>query len=328
MINSLYLPELREALAQNNETELKEFCTALHPARTAEFMEGLSAEESWQVLSHADPLRQSEIFSYFTPEKQHEILESQDRDEVASLVAELAPDDRVDMLNVVDDEIVEDLLHRMPAEERKDILRLSQYPEGTAGSVMTTEFAKLDENWTVKHALDELTRQGDQYETIYYLYVVDEEDHLRGLVSARQLVAGMKKPDTLLKDMMETDLVTADVVEDQENVAHKVARLDLLAIPVVDHERRIIGIITHDDVIDVVREEATEDAHRSAAVDPAGRKLFKNSVADTQLETGNVVDDLVLLRIAYRVRIGKLRTTTGYMGVPGTVYPIGDFQWW
>ena len=151
---------------------------------------------------------------------------------------------------------------------------------------MTTEFAKLDENWTIKQALEELAHQSENFETIYYLYIVDEEDHLRGLVSARQLVSRMKNPGVFLKDMMETDLVTADVVEDREHVANKVARLDLLAIPVVDHERRIVGIITHDDVIDVVREEATEDAHRSGAVDPLDESYLKTHLLTLSWKRG------------------------------------------
>jgi len=110
--------------------------------------------------------------------------------------------------------------------------------------------------------------QAEQMETIYYLYVVDDEDHLRGLVSARQLVAHMGKPNTLIRDLMERDIVTVRVGDDQEEVARKVARYDLLAIPVVDDEHRLVGIITHDDVLDVMVEEAVEDAQRAGGLEP------------------------------------------------------------
>lgn len=280
MINTLYLPELREMLAENNVLELQEFCEALHSARTAEFMEGLTSQETWQVLQHAEPFTRVEIFRYLEMEKQIAIISNEDRDEISRLLAELAPDDRVDILAEVDQSIVDDLLPRLPAEERRDIMRLSQFPEGTAGAVMTTEVAKLKETLSVKEALEEIGRQAEGLETIYYIYVVDDDDHLRGLVSARQLVIGMKKPDTKLADLMETELVTADLMEDQEHVAHNVAKLDLLAIPVVDDEHRMVGIITHDDVIDVMREEATEDAHRIAGVNP-----LDNSYLKTQLIT-------------------------------------------
>jgi len=278
MVNTLYLPELREMLAENNAEEMREFCTALHPARTAEFMEGLTADEAWRVLQHADAETREEIFGYFDEDKQLEILESQDRQEIAGLVAEMPPDDRVDLLQEADDTIVEELLPLLPTDERRDYLRLREYPEGVAGAVMTTEVAKLGEGLTVKQALDELGRQAEELETIYYLYVVDETDHLRGVVSARQLVSAMTNPETRLGELMETDVAAANVRDDQEEVAQKVARFDLLAIPVVDDEHRMLGIITHDDVIDVMREEATEDAHRIAAVNPLEESYMKTPV--------------------------------------------------
>lgn len=268
MINTLYLPELREMLAGHSEAALQEFCTALHPARTAEFMEGLSPDEAWQVLKYADlPLRE-EVFTFLSPDLQLAILSTQDRGEVSELIVQLAADDRVDLLEELDGHIVDEILPLLPSEVRREVLRLRAYPEDSAGAVMTTEAAKLSESLTVKEALDELSKQAESLETIYYLYIVDDTDHLRGLVSARELISAIGKPQTTLGSLMETDLVSADVLEDQEEVAQKVARYDLLAIPVVDHEHRMLGIITHDDVIDVVREEATEDAHRIAAVEP------------------------------------------------------------
>ncbi|MFV1965011.1 MAG: magnesium transporter [Pirellulaceae bacterium] len=286
MINTLYLPELREMLAERNEEELREFCAALHPARTAEFMEGLSAGEAWEVLKHADPRTREEIFTFFEPERQIEIFETQNREEVAELVASLAADDRVDLLDDVCPEVVNELLPLLPAEDRREVLRLRAYPEGSAGAVMTTEAAKLSESSTVKEALEELSKQAEELETIYYLYIVDDTDHLRGLVSARMLVSSIGKPDRQLKDLMETDLISADVLEDQESVAHKVAHYDLLAIPVVDHERRMLGIITHDDIIDVFREEAVEDAHRIAAVEPLEDSYLKTHVVTLTRKRG------------------------------------------
>ena len=268
MTNTLYLPELRELLANDDRAQLAEFCVALHPARTAEFMEGLSAEETWAVLQHTDATNREEVFGYFELDKQIDMLETLDRGEMGRLIGDLPPDDRVDLLQEVDPEVVKELLPLVPAEERRDILRLRAYPEGTAGAVMTTELARLSESLTVREALEEIGRQARELETIYYIYIVDDENHLRGLVSARQLVAAMGHDETPLGELMERDLVTANVTDDQEDVARTVARYDLLAIPVVDREHHLVGIITHDDVIDVVREEATEDAHRIGAIDP------------------------------------------------------------
>ncbi len=286
MINTLYLPELRELLADENARELREFCEAMHPARTAEFMEGLTADEAWAVLRHTKTVHRGEIFGFFDLDRQHEILLTQDRTEVAEMVAELAPDDRADVLQDLEEDVLQDILERLPTEERRDYLRLSQYPEGTAGAVMTSEVAKLSADLTIETAISEIGRQSEQYETIYYLYVVDADDHLLGLVSTRQLLAGMRNPQTQLSELMETDLITCDALEDQEDVAAKVAKLDLLAIPVVDLERKMLGIITHDDVIDVVQEEATEDAHRSAAVDPLDESYLKTSLVTLSWKRG------------------------------------------
>ena len=278
MTNTLYLPELREMLSADNAEGLRDFCEAIHPSRAAEFMAGLSPSESWQVIQHGVMEDRVDIFSFFGKDKQHEILETESIASVAAMVAELAPDDRVDLLQELEDDRLADLLKLLPVEERRDFQRLSQYPEGTAGAVMTTEIAKLSESLTIREALNEIGRQSETYETIYYLYIVDEEDHLRGLVSARQLLTGMKQPETLLHQVMETNLVTVDVLDDQEDVANQVAKMDLLAIPVVDNQHKLLGIITHDDVIDVVQEEATEDAHRIGAVDPLDESYLRTSV--------------------------------------------------
>ncbi|MEM9941930.1 MAG: magnesium transporter [Planctomycetota bacterium] len=278
MINTLYLPELREMLAGQATDDLRDFCEAIHPARAAEFMAGLSSQEAWKVIHTTDVELRGEIFSYFGKDKQFEILEQEDADQIAEMVAEMAPDDRVDLLQELESDRLAELLSLLPVDERRDFQRLSQYPEGTAGAVMTTEVGKLSESLTIRDALNEIGRQAEQFETIYYLYVVDDEDHLRGLVSARQLLVGMKQPDTSISEIMDTDLVTADVLEDQEDVADKVARMDLLAIPVVDNQHKMLGIITHDDIIDVVREEATEDAHRAGAVEPLDESYLRTSI--------------------------------------------------
>ncbi|TWU22805.1 magnesium transporter [Bythopirellula polymerisocia] len=267
-MNTLYLPELREMLAANDLAELQEFCTALHPARTAEFMEGLTPTEAWGVLRAADGHTRVEIFTYLPEEMQIEILEAVEPAELSHLIADMAPDDRVDLIKKVDPTVVEKVLKLVPTKERRDILRLRAYPEGTAGALMTTEVACLTENLTVRQALEEISREGHEFETVYYIYIVDEEMHLRGLVSARQLVTHLNKPQMLLSDLMSRDLVTVIASDEQETVAEKVADYNFLAIPVVDGEQRLVGIITHDDVIDVFQEEATKDAYQAGAVEP------------------------------------------------------------
>ncbi len=286
MINTLYLPELREMLQEHDERGLQEFCTALHPARTADYMQGLEPQEAWQVLQYAEPSLRSEIFSYLEHGRQIAIIEQEDRQEIAQLIAEVAPDDRVDILDNVNEVVVSELLPLLPQEDRRDIIRLQAYPDDTAGAIMTTQVAMLPETLTVGDALKELARQSEDLETIYYLYIVDEKLHLRGVVSTRQLVSKIGKPDTPISSLMETDVLAVRASEDQEEVARKVARFDFLAIPVVDDERKMLGIITHDDVIDVLREEATEDAHRSGAVAPLERGYLQTHLMTLSWKRG------------------------------------------
>src|SRR5687768_4744181 len=207
MVNTLFLPELREMLAENNAFELQEFCTALHPARTAEFMEGLDAPDSWRVLRHADLKLREDIFSYLDRDKQLEIIHLQDRAEVAELLADLPADDRVDLLRDVHPQIVEEILPLLPAHERREILRLRDYAEDMAGAMMTTEVAMIEEGLTVKRAIDEMSREAEHLETIYYIYVVDHDLHLRGVVTCRQLLTALRKPETKVSELMETDLI-------------------------------------------------------------------------------------------------------------------------
>ncbi len=143
MVNTLFLPEIREMLAEDNQRELREFCSAIHPVGTAEFMSGLTPDESWRVLQFADKQTRSEIFLYFDHDRQIELIQQRDRQEVANLIAHMAHDDRVDLLKEVDAAMVDELLELLPSEDRRDILRLRAHPEDTAGAAMTTAMAKL-----------------------------------------------------------------------------------------------------------------------------------------------------------------------------------------
>ena len=278
MVNTLFLPELREMLTNGNDAELTEFCEALHPGRTAEFMEGLEPSEAWSVLRHTDPGRRAEIFNYFSPERQVDILANELPRELAPLIVAMAADDRVDLLQRLSESRVAEILPLLPTADRRDIMRLIAFPEGTAGSIMTSEVAKLNESMTIREAMEELSRQAENLETVYYLYVVDKENVLRGVVSGRSLISHLGRHEKRLSDLMDTDVVIVHVNDDQETVAEKVEKYDLLAIPVVDAGNHLLGIITHDDVIDVVREELTEDAQRIAAVSPFDESYLRISL--------------------------------------------------
>jgi magnesium transporter len=266
MYSQLLLPDLQILLQEDDADGLREFCEVFHPAATAEVLGSLSSADVWRVLAHSPLSLQVEIFQFLELPLQVTLVEDVDRDRLTQLLEEMAPDDRVDLLERMDPEIVERLLPLVAQAERSDIRRLLSFPEDSAGSIMTTEYASLPEDISVNEAIDRLRQQAPDRETIYYVYVLDEERHLLGFVTLRELI--LAQPDARLGDIMTRSVISVRVDDDQEVVAGELARYDFIAIPVVDNQNRLVGIITHDDVLDVVQQEATEDAHRLGAVEP------------------------------------------------------------
>lgn len=273
---SLLLPDLRMSLDENDRDGVREFCLALHAAIVAEVLAELSPEDLWKVLSSCDAAHQAEIFSFLEPNRQIEIVDIADRKELTKLLEEMAADERVDFLNRLDEEHVEAILPLMAQAERTDIRKLLSYPESSAGALMTTEYASLPASLTVAEAFDQLQRQAPDSETIYYIYIVNDERRLNGIVTIRQLI--LAKRTAKLSDIMRRDVLSVRVDDDKEFVASEMARYDFIAIPVVDNQNRLCGIVTHDDAIDVIQDEAQEDAMRQAAVQP-----LEESYMDTPL---------------------------------------------
>lgn len=263
---SLLFPDLRMTLDANDDDGLREFCEALHPAVVAEVIDELEPAELWRVLVSCDAELQAEIFGFFEPRLQIAIVEVADRKRLSRLIEEMAPDDRVDVLELLDEEQVESLLPLMAQAERTDIRKLLSYPDGSAGSIMTTEYASLPEEITVSEALDQLRIQAPDSETIYYIYILDEGRRLDGIVSLRELIQA--KRSATLSEIMHRDVISVRVDDDEEYVARELARYDFLAIPIVDNLHRLVGIVTLDDALDVLEEEATEDAQMQAAIQP------------------------------------------------------------
>jgi magnesium transporter len=266
MYNPLLLPELREMLAAHDAEGLSAVIDELHPATTADFSEGLSVEETWQLLDYAPVEKQAEVFAFFPLEKQVEMASGVGRDRMSKLLEAMSPDDRVDLLKQLDPEVVESLMPLVAKAERQDIRTLLSFPEGSAGSVMTTEYASLPAEITAGDAITLLRQQAPSRETIYYIYVLDEVRHLLGFVSLRDLI--LAKPTTPVAEIMQRDVISVRADQDQEEVARELAKYDFLALPVVDNQNCLIGIITHDDVLDVMIEEATEDAYQMGGVVP------------------------------------------------------------
>ncbi len=266
MFGQLLLPELRELLQLDDKDGLREFLDALHPAASAEVLENVTPAEVWQVLANGSFEKQADVFGYFDPKLQMKLVENVERSHLSKLIETMAPDDRVDLLERMDPEHVDALLPLMAQAERNDIRRLLSYPDGSAGSIMTTDYASLPETITAAEAIEQLRRQAPDRETIYYVYILDDNRRLDGFITLRTLI--LARPNALLSDIMERDIFAVRVDDDQEIVAQKMAKYDFLAMPVMDGQNRLVGIITHDDVIDVLQEEADEDAYRAGAIQP------------------------------------------------------------
>ena len=266
MYDPLLLPELREMLIDNDVAAMREFCRVFHAGVVAENLAALTTAEAWHILSQTDLRRQVEVFEFMELPRQIELVSTIDRPHLSALVEEMSADDRTGLLRNLDEEQVELILPLVAQAERNEIRKLLAYPESSAGAIMTTEYASLREDMTVRQALAALHSQAPDRETIYYVYVLDDARHLHGFVSLRKLI--LARPEALVRDIMDRDVLSVRVDEDQETVANMMARYDFIAMPVVDPEGRLVGIITYDDVLDVVRQEATEDAHRMAAVAP------------------------------------------------------------
>jgi len=266
MYGQLLLPEVQEMLQEHDALGLRAFCDDLHPAVIAQVLENLPNQEIWQVLDNCGLHRRVEIIEFLTLNRQLDLVRDMDRDHLSELVREMSPDNCVDLLEKMDQGEVDSLLQLLAQSQRSDIRRLLSYPDDSAGSIMTTEYASLPEGITVGEALNQLRLQAPNSETIYYVYIVDADRRLRGFITLRSLI--LAKTSAYVDAIMEKDVLSVRVSDDQEQVAQLMARYDFLAVPVVDQHHQLVGIITHDDVIDVLQEEATEDAQLLAAVQP------------------------------------------------------------
>jgi len=254
-------------LEKDDKEAMQAFCENLHPATVAESLSGdFEVNEVWRFLSNTKIANQASIFAYFPLDWQIRMVEGGGRQHMAHLIEEMSHDDRAELLRNLDPKVTESLLRLVDEADRRDIARLVTYPENSAGALMTTDYAWLPANITVEDALERLRLQAPDSETIYYVYVVDDQRRILGVVSLRDLILASRR--AALMDVMDRDLVRVRVTDDREKVAQDMAHYDLLALPVVDAEDRLVGIVTYDDAMDVVVSEATEDAYMMGAVAP------------------------------------------------------------
>jgi magnesium transporter len=264
----LFIPELRELMAVKDNQTIKEVFEDLHPSDGAELISGLEPHEIFDILAIVGNRASIDIFEKLDIASQKACLEEADPKAILPFIEEMSSDDRVDLIKQVEPETADRLMPLLAQAERDDIRRLLAYEEGTAGAIMTTEYASVDKDITATEALNRLRMQAPNKETVYYIYVVDQDRKLRGFVTLKDVL--LARPTQKVEEIMEEDVIRVSLDEDPEEVADKISHYDFLAIPVVDNDERLVGIVTVDDILDVVEEEATEDIYHLAA---AGKPL-------------------------------------------------------
>lgn len=275
MADPLFGPEIRLMLAENDIAGVQALCQDLHPATVAEILDDFAPQEVWTIIGAANIRTQAAIFEYLPLTRQLEMVEA-DRTRFGNLLTKMSHDDRVDLLRRLPAKSKEAVLRLVDEADRKDIATLFEYGENTVGALMTTDYAWLPPTMSAAEAIDQLRQQAPDRETIYYVYVLDEPTRrpdggvgprkLLGALSLRDLILAPRH--TTIRDIMKEELVRLKFTDDVSVAADLLARYDFIAMPVVDEAGGMLGIITHDDVIDIIQEEATEDMQRQAAVGP------------------------------------------------------------
>lgn len=257
--------------------ELRSQLAEMYDADIAALLDDLNDKVMALLLFRMLPkLKAVEVFSFLSIENQREIINAIGDNELPYLVDNIFFDDVIDMIEEMPAEFVNRILINIPAEKRKLVNQFLNYPEDSAGGLMTIEYVRLTENMTVGQALYHVREIGLKKETVYTCYITNMHEKLIGIVSLRELVT--EDPDKKIVDIMEKDVVVVNTHDDQELVAEKFKRYDLLAIPVVDNQGRLTGIITVDDIIDVMEQEATEDFQIMAAITPSETEYLGTSV--------------------------------------------------
>lgn len=268
------------ALMLSNAIEQQQFEQAmteledLRPIDIADLLALIKPALAWQLLDRLP--NRATIFSYLDADIQLELAEEFPQDKLVALVGEMPADERADLYKCFNQGQRDALLPALAQVMREDIRRLAAYREGTAGALMTSDYATLSPEMDVAEALASLRREAPDVETIYHAYVIDAQRTLLGVVSLRALI--LAPPESAISKVMVDSVVSCNVNEDQEDVAKTVARYDLIALPIIDDNGALVGIVTHDDAMDVASDEATDDFHKSGGVSTMVGKLKDVSI--------------------------------------------------
>ena len=270
------LEDIRELLETKQYTSLRQKIAEMNTADVAAILEELEEEQLLKIFRILPKNMAADVFSYLEVDNQQLIITSLSDKEAANIINNLMADDATDLLEEMPANVVKKLLANANAETRRDINHLLRYPEDSAGSIMTVEYVDLKENMTVEDAIVRIRQKGMDSETINICYVLDAKRKLVGTVALRYLL--ISPSDAVIGDIMHENVVHIHTLMDQEEVARQFQKYDFIAMPVVDNEERLVGIITVDDIVDILQEEATEDMEKMAAVMPSDKPYMKMSI--------------------------------------------------
>jgi magnesium transporter len=300
-----------ELISKNMLTEARQELEDMNIVDIAELFEEIDKHQMVKFFRILPKNIAADVFSYIPTEFQAFIIESITDFEIKDIIDDLFFDDTMDLIEEMPAIVVKRVLNNTDEQMRKLINQFLNYPEDSAGSIMTIEFVDLKKEMTVSKALDHIRKTGIDKETINICYVIDSNRKLEGIVSIRRLI--LSKPDELVKDIMDTDIIYIHTYDDQEKIAILFKKYDLLSMPVVDNEIRLVGIITVDDVVDIIDQENTEDIHKMAAIAPSEEEYLKSGIL--MLAKNRIVWLLVLMISA--TITGKI--ISGYQNVLDTV---------
>ena len=310
--------ELHELL---NEKKYNQFISAVNEMNAvdvADFLQALDGQSPPKVFRMLKKDIAADVFAELDAEVQEQIIDSMKDTEISAFIDTLAMDDTVDMLEELPANVVARILKSSSAEQRREINKFLKYSDQSAGSVMTSEFVRIKSNLTVEEAVEHIRKTGIDKETVYVIYVTDASRRLLGWVELRDLLFA-KKTD-LIEDIMYTAVISTTTSDDKETVANLISKYDLLALPVVDSENRLVGIVTVDDALDVISQEATEDIEKMVAIVPSDKPYLKIGVFETFLKR---VPWLLILMISaaftgsiitfYEEALGKVVVLTAFI---------------
>ena len=270
------MEEIVELLEQNKLAELKEILINENPIDIADVFEDFPKEKYLIIFKLLPKDFSSEVFSYLSPEKQQEVIENITDDEIKFIVEDMYLDDTVDFIEEMPANIVDKILKNTSSDKRKLINQILKYPENSAGSVMTVEYISFKDNYTVKQAIEYYRKVAIDKEETDICFVTDTKKKLVGIISLKTLI--LSKDDSYIQDEMDTNFVSVLTLDDQEEIASLFRKYDLTTMPVIDHEDRLVGVITVDDIVDVIDQENTEDIQKMAAMNPSDEEYLKESV--------------------------------------------------